>query len=161
MTDGASTPVPHVQMLASTQVDAVVAIQARTTGPAWGRDDLLGDVARPDRLWLVALIDGAVVGCAGLSVVAGLEAEILVLGVDPAWQRRGIASALIADVLRRLDERGIAEVSLEVRSSNAAAKALYAGIGFAEVAVRLGYYADGEDALLLQRRSVQHEGEPG
>ena len=38
---------------------------------------------------------------------------------------------------------------LEVRESNAAARALYARSGFAEEGARPRYYADGETALLL------------
>ena len=40
---------------------------------------------------------------------------------------------------------------LEVRASNMAAVALYEQLGFQHVGRRKGYYADGEDALLMNR----------
>lgn len=42
-------------------------------------------------------------------------------------------------------------MTLEVRTGNAAARALYAGAGFAEVGRRRRYYTDGEDAVLMTR----------
>jgi ribosomal-protein-alanine N-acetyltransferase len=80
------------------------------------------------------------------------EAEILVLGVDPAFRRRGLARALLQALTGALKARGCDTVFLEVRRSNAAAVALYLSAGFREIGMRKGYYADsGEDALLLRR----------
>ncbi|MYD29817.1 MAG: ribosomal-protein-alanine N-acetyltransferase, partial [Dehalococcoidia bacterium] len=44
---------------------------------------------------------------------------------------------------------GAEAVTLEVRVSNGAARALYGGCGFEEVGERLRYYADGEDAVIM------------
>jgi len=63
-------------------------------------------------------------------------------------RRRGVASALVRAAL---DLAPAAEARLECRASNAAARRLYAGLGFAETGVRRRYYADGEDAALLTR----------
>ena len=46
---------------------------------------------------------------------------------------------------------------LEVRASNAAACRLYSKMGFEEVGIRKGYYSDGEDALLMEKRLVNNE----
>jgi ribosomal-protein-alanine N-acetyltransferase len=40
---------------------------------------------------------------------------------------------------------------LEVRASNTAAQRLYAGAGFERRGKRRGYYADGEDAIVMGR----------
>jgi ribosomal-protein-alanine N-acetyltransferase len=47
--------------------------------------------------------------------------------------------------------RGAAAMFLEVSDRNAAARALYAASGFAEVGRRRRYYADGANALVLSR----------
>ncbi|MXY71468.1 MAG: ribosomal-protein-alanine acetyltransferase, partial [Dehalococcoidia bacterium] len=44
---------------------------------------------------------------------------------------------------------GAAAVTLEVRASNEAARALYRGCGFEEVGERRRYYADGADAVIM------------
>jgi ribosomal-protein-alanine N-acetyltransferase len=46
---------------------------------------------------------------------------------------------------------GAAAMFLEVAESNAAARALYGGLGFAPVGRRPRYYENGEDALVLRR----------
>ncbi len=81
------------------------------------------------------------------------EAEILLLGVAPAWRRQGLASQLIEDFLARAAGAGVRRCHLEVASDNAAALALYRALGFARIGRRKGYYNHGlgppSDALLL------------
>ncbi len=87
--------------------------------------------------------------------VAGPEAELLTIAVDPARRRRGIGAALLGEALATASARGAAEMFLEVAAANAAARALYAAAGFAEVGCRPAYYrapgAEPDDALVLRR----------
>jgi len=50
----------------------------------------------------------------------------------------------------------MASVTLEVRRSNAPARALYSSLGFEEAGVRRDYYGRGEDALIM-RRMLAHD----
>jgi [ribosomal protein S18]-alanine N-acetyltransferase len=86
-----------------------------------------------------------------LARAAAGEAEILTLAVVPAARRQGVGSALLAGAMAAACARGAAEMFLEVAASNAAAHALYAGLGFTEVGRRPRYYADGADAFVLRR----------
>jgi|SRR5579859_1366222 len=100
--------------------------------------------------FLVAVDDGRVAGYV-LARQAADEAEILNLGVAPAARRRGIGRALVRAGLAALAARGAVQVFLEVRESNAAARALYAEFGFAEAGRRRGYYRRPiEDAIVLR-----------
>jgi ribosomal-protein-alanine N-acetyltransferase len=96
------------------------------------------------------------VGYAGLAFVAGpphAEAEIHTIGVDPGHQRRGIGRALLRGLLDVADAAA-ATVFLEVRTDNAAARALYEAHGFAVVGVRKRYYRpSGADAYTMQREA--------
>jgi mycothiol synthase len=56
--------------------------------------------------------------------------EVYVVGVDPAAQGRGLGRVLTLAGLRHLAEVGVPEVHLYVERDNAAARALYEGIGF-------------------------------
>jgi ribosomal-protein-alanine N-acetyltransferase len=67
------------------------------------------------------------------------EAELLLLAVDPACRRRGIASALLRAVIAEAQAGGIADLHLEVRAGNEAVN-LYVAQGFAKVGERRGYY---------------------
>ena len=51
---------------------------------------------------------------------------------------------------RHSRRRGASFITLEVRARNLAAIALYADFGFRQVAVRKGYYAGREDALIME-----------
>ena len=63
-----------------------------------------------------------------------------------------VASAIVAVVLAYSEAGGIRRFTLEVRSSNEAAKALYRKFDFKEEGLRRGYYKDnGEDAVIMWR----------
>jgi len=83
------------------------------------------------------------------------EAEILTLAVDPVARRHGTGRALVEAAAASAFARGARMMFLEVESTNAAARALYAGQSFREVGVRRGYYRDApglpaRDALTLK-----------
>ena len=81
------------------------------------------------------------------------EMHLLNLTVAPAWQRRGIATELLDELVRRCRERAARQLWLEVRGGNGAARALYARYGFSYIGLRKAYYpaAGGqrEDALVM------------
>jgi ribosomal-protein-alanine N-acetyltransferase len=94
---------------------------------------------------------GAIVGYLVAWFVAD-EAEIANLAVDPPARGLGIGAALLDEAVREAVRRGTVAMYLEVRDSNAAARALYDAHGFAEVARRPRYYRRPvEDAVVMRR----------
>ncbi len=84
------------------------------------------------------------------------ELRLMNLAVEPSMRRRGIASDLIQHMLSVGRESGAVRAVLEVRASNAAARALYERVGFRQVALRRRYYTDPvEDAVLLGMEPLQ------
>jgi len=80
------------------------------------------------------------------------EGELANLAVAPAVREQGIGRALLDSMLDDARSREIAQIYLEVRESNFAARQLYASRGFEEVGKRKGYYrTPKEDALILRR----------
>lgn len=78
------------------------------------------------------------------------EVHLLHLATHPSLRRRGIARALLAELVEHGRCREARLVLLEVRRSNLAARSLYESTGFRSVSVRCGYYADNrEDALVM------------
>ena len=147
-----------VRRATATDLDAVHAIEVASFSLPWSRSSLR-DLSLGDSTVLVVAVDadGDVVGFA-VYIVAADEAELANLAVAPAARRAGVAAQLVDEVLARADAAGARQVFLEVRESNAAARALYARCGFHEVGRRRAYYrAPDEDALVLRRpaRSVQ------
>lgn len=68
------------------------------------------------------------------------ESELIAIAVLPNQQGRGIATRLLAELLRSAAHRGVRAFGLEVRLSNLRAQALYRRFGFMPVAVRRDYY---------------------
>lgn len=100
---------------------------------------------------LVAAADDFVAGFVVTRTVAD-EMEILNLAVAPQRRRQGIATALLQHTLAAAAQIGALRAFLEVRESNAAARAFYARHGFTESGRRRAYYTSPvEDAILLTR----------
>ena len=81
------------------------------------------------------------------------EAEIIDIRVGEAFRRTGIGESLLTQSFEKLCLSKIRSVFLEVRSSNTAALALYAKLGFAVMGRRENYYetaAGREDALMMR-----------
>lgn len=115
----------------------------------WSRGQLEAELSVSVSRSLTAESAGHVVGFIVGWLIAD-ELQILELATHPNWQRRGIASKLLWQIIE--DCRGsLRTVTLEVKASNASAIALYERFGFQAVGRRPRYYQDGTDAVLLTR----------
>jgi len=115
---------------------------------AWSEPQLSSEVALPEgRVWL-ARDETGLLGF----VVARRELDelhVLLTGVAPAARRRGVGTRLLEALVAT--ERGLAQVYLEVREGNRAARSFYVSLGFEAVGRRLRHYPDGEAAVLMTR----------
>ena len=100
-------------------------------------------------IFLVAEQDGRTAGYVGCQTVLD-EGYITNVAVSPDFRRQGIAKALITELIEQAKAKKLAFVTLEVRESNAAARALYAGAGFQPVGIRKNFYSNPtENAVLM------------
>lgn len=135
-------------------ITAVGTIERVLFPDAWSDEAFWSELAGvPDtRHYVVAELGGLVVGYAGLFATRH-QADVQTLAVAPGHQGTGLGARLLQVLLEEAIRRGCAEVLLEVRADNAAARALYARHGFEQISVRRGYYhPDATDALVLRRR---------
>ena len=79
------------------------------------------------------------------------QAQINNLAVTPGLRRKGIGKVLLEDALNRIQQAGCERVTLEVRVSNLAAQKLYEMYGFRFTYQKKQYYANGEDAWLMEK----------
>ena len=130
----------------------VLAIERMSFTSPWSEASFRYEIEDNPSAWnLVGRADGGVVAFACAYIVAD-ELMINDLAVDSSVRRRGLGSALLRHLIDGARTRGCRRATLEVRPSNAPARALYEAFGFDVVGRRGGYYADtGEDALLLAR----------
>ena len=85
------------------------------------------------------------------SSLEGSDAEIVSIAVRPGHRRCGIGRALMMHTLVKLKAFGIRRVTLTVRPTNSAAMRLYSTLGFRRVRQISQYYADGSDAIEMQK----------
>lgn len=118
----------------------------------WSPKDFEELVEAPGTLYLVAEADGETAGCCGVTDISG-EGDINNVVVAAKFRNRGIAQALLRELLRQGEEMGIGDFTLEVRVGNAAAIHVYEKLGFVSEGVRPGFYdKPKEDAVIMWRR---------
>ncbi len=132
--------------------EALAALHARAftdTPRPWTAAEFTAFLTEPSTI-LVAGPDGFALGR-----IAGPEAELLTLAVEPTARRRGTGRHLVAAFESEAARRGAVEALLEVAATNQPARGLYTALGYAEVGRRRGYYrragAPAIDALVLAK----------
>lgn len=107
----------------------------------------------PFAYYYAAELDGQIIGTIGLQILGG-DGEISNVAVLPQYRGQGIASDLLQAVLAHGRSLGTQDFTLEVRSGNTAAIALYERYGFVTEGVRKDFYTDPhEDALIMWKRN--------
>ncbi len=146
-------------------VDAVAQLARRLSPDPWPRQAFEHELRRPFSYTWVAVVpagepQGQPPGTAERVVgyvvlwVQGEMGEIADIGVDPAYQGRGIGTALMQQALNTARGLGLKGMGLEVRVNNHRAQAWYRRLGFRPVRRLRGYYrvAPGrwEDGLRME-----------
>ncbi len=126
-------------------------IEQECFSPPWSTESLLAELESEHTICLGANFGETTVGFCLLSVIAG-EGTVLQVAVLPEYRKKGIGKQLTLAAMKQAMKLGAEVVFLEVRVSNSSARGLYQALGFKEIAVRKGYYRDGETAMIMQWR---------
>jgi len=105
----------------------------------WTRQDVAELLASPGVGGCFVRTEERDIGFCLLRVAAD-EAELLTLAVAASHRRRGGGRALLQAAIDRARSAGAKSLFLEVEAGNAAARALYAQLGFQVVGRRASYY---------------------
>lgn len=137
---------------------AVVDLERRTFAQPWSAGLFVRELRLPFSKIVVArpteATERTVVGYVCRWLKAD-EVEIQNVAVHPDWRRRSVARSLVRNVLVEAAQSGAERALLEVRCHNHPAIHLYRSLGFVETGTRRRYYADGEDALLMELRLIR------
>jgi [ribosomal protein S18]-alanine N-acetyltransferase len=140
----------EIRRLTYADLPQVIAIERRAFPTPWSLAMFVLELSKPAGVCLAALIDGRLVGyvvCSRYDTVW----HLMNVAVDDRLLRRGIASALLERLFELADSPS-EQYTLEVRTSNHGAIALYERFGFKPAGRRRAYYHDNrEDALIMWR----------
>ncbi len=138
-------------IMSNDHVRQIALLETQCFSSPWSINSIQSELSNPLSLWLVALKDDKVVGYVGSQTVLG-ESDMMNLAVDPDYRHCGIASLLLTELFRMLEDRDVSDITLEVRQSNMPAISLYKKYAFFEVGRRPGYYTNPrEDAIILRK----------
>ncbi len=134
--------------------EVLEALHKRCFETAWSAEAFTNLLNTPRTYGFLSLTDNTPNGFILLRSAAG-EGEILIIGVDPASRRQGLAAHLLAAGENEARERGSEKLFLEVADDNQAAIAFYRREGFKKTGRRPKYYKrpDGSraDALIMSK----------
>jgi ribosomal-protein-alanine N-acetyltransferase len=147
----------EIRSLAYSDMPAVIDIERRAFPTPWSLAMFVLEVSKPTGICLAGFRDGELCGYV-ICARHDLDWHIMNIAVDPDKRRQGIASALLAELYARAEDRQ-ARFTLEVRQSNREAISLYERDGFLIGGRRRRYYQDnGEDALIMWRTPATLQG---
>jgi ribosomal-protein-alanine N-acetyltransferase len=134
-------------------IPEVAAIEKACFSDPWSEASFRQAVDSPGVFFRVATegAGGVVVGYV-VAWFAGGEGEVANVAVAPAARGRGLGGLLLDAAIAAAAEHRAEALYLDVRESNARARALYDSRGFVEVGRRRRYYRrPAEDAIILRR----------
>lgn len=142
----------QIKPLTEEYVDEVCRLEEEAFSMPWHRESFLEMIENENACYLVALLEGEVVGSCGLRNIVG-EGEITNVVTAPKWRGKQVAKTMLTRLLHEGETMGVESFTLEVRVSNAPAIALYESLGFVSEGIRPGFYEKPkEDALIMWKR---------
>jgi len=132
----------------------ILSIEKKVFIHPWSKEQLSWELnSQPVAENYVMIARGNMVGYL-FSHVVDDDVQILNIAIDIPFQHKGYGEQLLSYFLDQFNTDS--SIHLEVRKSNFPAINLYLKFGFHERGTRKGYYADGEDAIIMQRYSLIH-----
>jgi [ribosomal protein S18]-alanine N-acetyltransferase len=137
----------RIRRLTYSDLPAVLAIERRSFPTPWSLAMFVLELSKPSGICLAATSEEGLVGYLVCSRYADVW-HLMNVAVTPDKRRQGTATGLMRTLF---DEAGAdARYTLEVRTSNDVAIAMYRRFGFRPAGHRRRYYHDnGEDALIM------------
>ncbi len=141
-----------VETLKEAYIPALVEIEKACFGEsAWTYEGFLGELSGEYSLCLCAVEEETLLGCICMNTTPeqGFISKVM---VAPAHRRKGIAKEMLNALIAIAKQKGLQELTLEVRESNMPAQALYTAFGFENLGKRRNFYhSPKEDAVIMTK----------
>jgi ribosomal-protein-alanine N-acetyltransferase len=152
---------PSLRAITVDLLDAVLAIEVQAYTFPWTRGNFIDSIAAGYLTRALVSDGGELIGYF-VAMPGFEEMHLLNVTVSPRHEGRGHARRLLAELYALSSSFAASALWLEVRASNARARALYEREGFAEAGRRRDYYpaprGQREDAILMTRLLVREDG---
>ncbi len=140
-----------IERLIKEDIPQVVLLEEQFLGETLGTEMFENEINNESICFLAAKDNQKVLGYIGAYVVAG-ELEILNFVVDEQFQRTGIGTLLLDELLNKYPDAKT--VVLEVREQNEKGINFYKKNNFNVISKRKHYYKNGDDALVMMKELI-------
>ncbi len=130
-------------------IPAVVEIEKESFATPWTTHAFRLEMKNPLAVYRVVDIQGRAAAYGGMWLIVD-EAHVTNVAVHPAFRGQRLGLRIMEALMTEARQRHLLRMTLEVRTQNQVAIALYKKLGFLLAGIRPGYYQDtGEDALIM------------
>ena len=138
-----------IRTMTKDDIDDVYKVEEDCFADLWSKEAIRQELKNNLARYIVAEIDGKVVGYVGVWFVLD-EGHITNVAVHSDYRGNKIGDKLIKELVELCKENNMSAITLEVRVSNIVAQNLYKKYGFKIGGIRKEYYSDNkEDAMIM------------
>ena len=125
--------------LSLNDTDSIILIENQNSHNPWSKNQIIESIINPTNLCYSISINNQIIGF--LMAMSAIDtADILNISINKDYQRKGYGKKLLYYLIKKLKDRTIGQLILEVRKSNHAAITFYLKHGFEEISLRKNYY---------------------
>ncbi len=137
--------------MTSEHISAIAAIERECFSTPWSEKALEEELNVPSAIFITALDNGSVAGYVGMHHL-GDVGYICNVAVSSEYRHKGIAGALLEHLIDYALRNSLSEITLEVRTSNEAARKLYEKFGFKRLGTRPNFYTNPKENAEIYSR---------
>jgi ribosomal-protein-alanine acetyltransferase len=142
----------QIRRMVTEDAESVSVLEKEAFSMPWSKEAFISTIQSKDAFYVVAELDGEIVGCCGVINACG-DGDISNVSVKESLRGKGIGKAMVSTLLTWAESIGIENYTLEVRAGNERAIRLYESLGFVGEGIRPGFYdKPKEDALIMWKR---------
>ena len=141
----------RIEKMTSGQLDDVYIIETECFSHPWSKQSIEEELNNETSLFLVAKEENEVIGYIGMSIVID-EGYIFNVAVRENHRNKGVATALINELVTYGKKNNFCFITLEVRESNLPAISLYSKFGFLKAGERKDYYSNPKENAILMTK---------
>ena len=136
-----------VSSLRLEDLDSCIKLDQITLKGLWSKQQWEKELSDSKRL-CIGIFENSNLIALGCGWIVTDELHLTAIAVHPLHRRLGLGKILLSSIFHKASAEGCRRATLEVKSSNREALALYQSCGFITAGCRRNYYKNGSDALI-------------